>query len=164
MTQHTSSRTMARQNLLVAAVNEALTHQLITLECEPVTPATFEFTLDGRPVISYVDDAGFDEVTVHVTCRPTALGQRDIHCAILHEWRKFGEAVTFGWLERRSGKYLQSGIDYHGTKQITKALGALMVEPRGFDTKPVKGSYDFHLEFESVFGPVRRGRHYPGRQ
>ena len=164
MTQHTSPRTMARQNLLVAAVNEALTRQLITLECEPVTPATFEFTLDGRPVISYVDDAGFDEVTVHVTCRPTALGQRDIHCAILHEWRKFGEAVTFGWLERRSGKYLQSGIDYHGTKQITKALGALMVEPRGFDTKPVKDSYDFHLEFESVFGPVRRGRHYPGRQ
>jgi hypothetical protein len=39
-----------------------------------------------------------------------------------------------------------------------------MVEPRGFDTKPVKDSYDFHLEFESVFGPVRRGRHYPGRQ
>jgi hypothetical protein len=34
MTQHTSPRTMARQNLLVAAVNEALTRQLITLECE----------------------------------------------------------------------------------------------------------------------------------
>jgi hypothetical protein len=35
MTQHTSPRTMARQNLLVAAVNEALTRQLITLEHFP---------------------------------------------------------------------------------------------------------------------------------
>jgi hypothetical protein len=31
-----------------------------------------------------------------------------------------------------------------------------VVEPFGFGTKPVKGSYDWHLEFESVFGPARK--------
>jgi hypothetical protein len=131
MTKPTSARAMAGQNLLVAAVNTALTRRLIALECELATQASFEFTLDGHPVIAYVNDAGFDEVSVHVTCRPTTLGRDSIRCVILHGWREYGEAVTFGWLERRSGKYLQSGIDYHGTKEITAALGALVVEPLG---------------------------------
>jgi hypothetical protein len=131
MTKPTSARAMAGQNLLVAAVNTALTRRLIALECELATQASFEFTLDGHPVTAYVNDAGFDEVSVHVTCRPTKLGRDSIRCVILHGWREYGEAVTFGWLERRSGKYLQSGIDYHGTKEITAALGALVVEPLG---------------------------------
>ena len=122
---------LAGQNLIVASVNTALTRRLIALECELATQASFEFTLDGHPVTAYVNDAGFDEVSVHVTCRPTKLGRDSIRCVILHGWREYGEAVTFGWLERRSGKYLQSGIDYHGTKEITAALGALVVEPLG---------------------------------
>jgi hypothetical protein len=152
MTKPTSARAMAGQNLIVASVNTALTRRLIALECELATQAKFEFTLDGRPVIAYVNDAGFDEVSVHAICCPTELGREFIRCEILHGWREYGEAVTFGWLERRSGKYLQSGVIYHGTKEITAALGALVVEPLGFGTKPVKGGYDWHLEFESGFG------------
>jgi hypothetical protein len=137
MTKPTSARAMAGQNLIVASVNTALTRRLIALECELATQASFEFTLDGHPVIAHVNDAGFDEVSVHVICRPTEQGRKSIRAAVLHGWREYGEAVTFGWLERRSGKYLQSNptrgsSGYHGTKEITQALGALMVEPRGF--------------------------------
>jgi hypothetical protein len=152
MTKPTSARAMAGQNLIVASVNTALTRRLIALECELATQAKFEFTLDGRPVIAYVNDAGFDEVSVHAICCPTELGREFIRCEILHGRREYGEAVTFGWLERRSGKHLQSGVIYHGTKEITAALGALVVEPLGFGTKPVKGGYDWHLEFKSGFG------------
>jgi hypothetical protein len=133
-----SNALRARQNLLVAALNTALARRLITLECEPVEEAIFEFALDGHPVIAYIKDAGYDEVTVHVTCRPTDLGLK-FKNSIMSEWRRFGEAVAHGWLERRTGKYLQSpssGRDnYHGTKQLTPMLAALMVEPHGFDAK-----------------------------
>ena len=156
MTKPTSTRAMAGQNLIVASVNTALTRRLIALECELATQASFEFTLDGHPVSAYVNDAGFDVVSVHAICRPTELGHEFIECAVLSEWRRFGEATVYSWLERRSGKYLQSTSEYHGTKEITAALGALVVEPLGFGTKPIKGGYDWHLEFESVFGPARK--------
>jgi hypothetical protein len=156
MTKPTSTRAMAGQNLIVASVNTALTRRLIALECELATQASFEFTLDGHPVIAYVNDAGFDEVSVHAICRPTELGHEFIECAVLSEWRRFGEATVYSWLERRSGKYLQSTSEYHGTKEITAALGALVVEPLGFGTKPIKGGHDWHLEFESVFGLARK--------
>jgi hypothetical protein len=144
MTKPTSTRAMAGQNLIVASVNTALTRRLIALECELATQASFEFTLDGHPVSAYVNDAGFDEVSVHAICRPTELGHEFIECAVLSEWRRFGEATVYSWLERRAGKYLQSTSEYHGTKEITAALGALVVEPLGFGTKPIKGGYDWH--------------------
>jgi len=74
MTKPTSARAIAGQNLIVASVNTALTRRLIALECELATQAKFEFTLDGHPVIAYVNDAGFDEVSVHAICCPTELG------------------------------------------------------------------------------------------
>jgi hypothetical protein len=148
-----NSRTKARQNLLVASVNTALERGLITLECEPVTSTKFEFNIGPHPVIAYVSDAGFDEVSIHATVNPTELGRRMVSCAVWHGWRRFGEATTFAWLERHSGKYLQSGVEYHGTKAITAYLGTLTITPLGFDTKPTKTGYDFHKEYESVFGP-----------
>jgi len=151
-------RAKSRQNLLVAALNVAIERKLIALECELVTKATYEFALAGLPIIAYVNDAGFDEVAVNVICCPTPRGRETIFCSVFYEWRKFGEASTFGWLERRSGKYLQSGVNYHGTKETTAALAALTVKPLGFGTQPIKGGYDFHLEFENVFGSARRKR------
>jgi hypothetical protein len=153
MIKHESTRAIARQNLLVAAVNVALTRRLIALECELATQASFEFTLDGHPVIAHVNDAGFDEVSVHAICRPTEQGREFIECAALSEWRNFGEATIYGWLERRSGKYLQSSFVYHGTKEITKALGALVVEPLGFGTKP-KGGYRTSARISNPSWPV----------
>ncbi len=146
-------RATARQNLLVATINTALERGLIMLACEPVESATFEFNLGPYPVIARVNDAGFDEVSIKAIVNPTELGRRTAQCAVYYEFRRFGEATTFAWLERRTGKYLQSGVEYHGTKEVTKYLGGLAITPNGFDTGPTRTGYDFTKEFESVFGP-----------
>jgi hypothetical protein len=147
-----SQRKMARQNLLVASVNAALEQHLITLECEPVVSTKFEFNIGAYPVIASVADAGFDEVSIKAIVNPTELGRRTAKCAVWNGFRRFGEATTFAWLERRCGKYLQSGVEYHGTQAVTEYLGALAITPLGFGTKPTKTGYDFHKEYESVFG------------
>ena len=152
----TSARASARQNLLVAAVNVALERGLVTLGCETVTKAVFDFTLGGHPVLAFVSDVGFDEVAVYVTYCPTKLGREFAECTHLHDWRRSGEAFTFGWSERRSGKYLQSGVSYHGTKTITKSLAGLLIEPLGFGTEPIKGGYDYFLEYDRAFGRTQK--------
>lgn len=148
-----SARQQARQNLLVATVNAALKQKLITLQCEPVTSAVFEFTLAGYPVIAAVSDAGFDEVAIKAIVGPTAMGRKFVRCSVRYEFRRHGEAATFAWLERRDGKYLQSGVNYHGTKAVTERLSRLSVAPRGFDTVPTASGYDWFRECERVFGP-----------
>jgi uncharacterized protein YndB with AHSA1/START domain len=79
-----STRTTARQNLVVASINTALERGLITLECEPFKPATFEFNLGPYPVVAHINDAGFDEVNVKAIVCPTELGRRTLRCAVLH--------------------------------------------------------------------------------
>jgi hypothetical protein len=147
-----STRAKARQNLLVASINTALERGLITLECEPFESATFEFELAGLPVIARVHDIGFDEVSVKTIVNPTKLGRKYTSCTIWHEFRKFGVACASGDLERRTGKYLQTVGSYHGAKDVTPLLSNLTIVPNGFGTKPTKDGYDFHKEYESVFG------------
>jgi hypothetical protein len=142
--------------LLVAAVNAALERGLLTLECAPVEAATFEFTIGPYPVIAHVPDASSDEVLIQAIVRPTELGRQTVACAVLHGWQKFGAATTFAWLERRTGKYLQSGVNYHGTKTVTRDLSDLTISPRGFGTRPTKYGYDYFRECEAVFGWGRR--------
>jgi hypothetical protein len=125
---------------------------LLTLECEPVASALFEFNIGPYPVIAALDDAAFDEVAIKAIVCPTELGRRMVQCAIFHGWQRFGEATTFAWLERRTGKYLQSSVNYHGTKAVTEYLGGRAITPLGFGTKPTKTGYDFHKECERVFG------------
>jgi hypothetical protein len=79
-----STRTIAKQNLLVASVNAALERHLLTLECEPVASAVFEFNIGPYPVIAALDDAGFDEVAIKAIVCPTELGRRMVQCAIFH--------------------------------------------------------------------------------
>lgn len=146
-----SNRAKAAKNLLVAAVNAAIEQRLITLECKSFDTADFKFSLAGHPVFARVHDAGFDEVSICATIRPTEMGRRFISWSICYEWRKFGEATASGWLERRSGKYLQSAFGFHGTREMKETLAGLVVEPRGFSTKPVRGGYD-NQEFLAVFG------------
>jgi hypothetical protein len=85
--------------------------------------------------------------------RPTAQGRKSIHAAIFGGWRKLAEAYTFAWLERRTGRYLQTTQGYHGTKEVTRLLsGELEIEPLGFGVRPTATGYDFHKECEAVFG------------
>jgi hypothetical protein len=147
---------MARQNLLVATVNAALERGLITLKREPVVSTAFEFNLGVYPVAASVSDAGFGEVSIHAIANPTELGRQHVRSAIFHGWQRYGGAITNAWLERRTGKYLQSGVAYHGTKAVTEYLSGLIITPNGFGTKPTKDGYDWHKECESVFGPPVR--------
>jgi hypothetical protein len=142
-----STRTRANQNLLVAGVNAALERGLITLECEPVARAVFEFNLGAYPVIAFIGDAGFGEVAIHAIANPTELGRQTVGRPPLVEWRRFGEATTFSWLERRRGKYLQPTANYYGTKAVTEYLGGLAITPLGFGTN--------RKEYKRMFG---RGR------
>jgi hypothetical protein len=152
MTRIVSTREKARQNLQVAAVNAALEQQLITLESAPVETAKFEFELADSPVLVCLHDAGFDEIGFYVMVAPTELG-RKFHGAGGILWRReLCAAYAFFWLERRTGKYLQSGVNYNGTKAVTKTLSDLTVVPNGFGTKPTKDGYDYHKEYEQVFG------------
>jgi hypothetical protein len=147
-----SQRERARQNLLVAAVNRALERRLITLECEPVTPAAFEFEIVGEPVIASVRDVGFDEISIKVMVRPTAQGRKFIHAAIFGGWRKCAEAYAWAYLERRTGRYLQTTQGYHGTREITCLLSELEIGPVGFGVRPTATGYDFHKECAAIFG------------
>jgi hypothetical protein len=145
-------RNQARQNLQVAAVNAALERQLITLDCTPVATATFEFELGGLPVLAQVHDAGFDEVHVNVIVAPTALARQWPTAPVHHQFQRFGAATTFGCLERRDGKYLQTSTSYHGTKTVTQKLSKLSIAPNGFGPHPSKGGYDFYDECARVLG------------
>lgn len=152
-----SVRGKARMNLLVATVNAALERGLISLDCTPFESDCFEFELAGLPVKACVHDAGFDEIKIGAIVAPTALGKRCAGSAIFGERKRFGAAITGAWLERRTGKYLQTGVNYHGAKDVTKALAELIVVPNGFGTKPSPGGYDFFDECDRLFGkPIRK--------
>jgi hypothetical protein len=152
-----STRAKAKQNLLVATANVAIERHLITLQCEPVVKGTFDFMIGPYPVIGYVSDAGYDEVTLKAIVCPTELGRKHPTIFLCHRDPRFCEASACGYLERRDGKYLQIGArTYQGSKEVTRALAELPVVPLGFGTKPTPGGYDWHNEFARVFGPPRR--------
>ena len=137
----------------MSAINEALALKLITLDCEKFGPGMLEYRLDIFPVIAAVWDAGFDEIRINVLCCPTPMGRRCIQsCVPTYDWKRFGEALSFGWLERRTGKYIQSGVSYHGTRLVTQKLATLKLAANGFATKPSKRGYDYFRECESMFG------------
>jgi hypothetical protein len=146
-----SNKAKARQNILVSVVNTALERGLLTLACEPLVSATFEYTLAGLPMIAEIHDVGFDEVHLYAYCCPTDLGRTHIG-AFPHEWKRFGAAWTFGCLERRTGKYLQTTVSFNGSRIVTAQLASVVIEPVGFGLHPTKGGYDFLQEWEAVVG------------
>jgi hypothetical protein len=150
-----SVRAKARQNALVIVVNTALERRLITLECRPFEPTAFELMIGPYPSIAHVRDCGFDEVAIKLICCPTDLGRKAVGTAIMCRWQPFGQALANAWLERRTGKYLQTTMGYYGTKFITSGLAALSVTPHGYDLQPSEHDYDFSKEMRAALG-VRR--------
>jgi hypothetical protein len=153
MTGTTSNKAKARQNILVSVVNTALERGLLSLSPAPLEPTTFEYTLAGLPVIAEIHDVGFDEVHLYAHCCPTAVGRR--HVGAFHHsynWKRFGEAWAFGCLERRTGKYLQTTVTFNGSRIVTAQLASVVIKPDGFGLHPTKNGYDFHQEFDAVFG------------
>jgi hypothetical protein len=89
-----SNRSKARQNLLVSTANTALERGLITLACESVAEAAFEYELAGLPIVAHCRDIGFDEISMHAICCPTERGRAgSTYCG--YAWRV--------WRGRRHG-------------------------------------------------------------
>jgi hypothetical protein len=153
----TSARAKAGMNLVVGAVNKAVEMNIITLAPGPVAATTFELAFGGCPAIADVHDADFDEVAVAVLLNPTPSGRKLAASMITaREWRRYGTAQASAWLERRTGRYLQTGVGRHGTRAATEHLAALTVTPQGFGTKPTKHGYDFAKELRRLW--PRRAR------
>jgi hypothetical protein len=123
-------RNSARKNLLVTAVNVALSRGLITLDGTPFENVTFEFELAGLPVLACVCDAGCNELSIHTIVCPTELGKQWACVTIVHQRAMFGAAVAVGWLDRKTGRFLKVTGDYHASNAITPVLAGLMVMRR----------------------------------
>lgn len=117
-----SVRAKVRQNAVVTVVNTALERRLFMLECQPFEPATFELMIGPYPSIANVHDIGFEEVAIKLMCCPTDLGRKVVGSSIMCGWRPFSQAVADAWMERRTGKYLQTPTSYYGTKFVTAGL------------------------------------------
>src|SRR5208337_4104823 len=103
-----NGRLKAWRNMLVAGLNAALAQGRITLDEDNEPDETpFDFTFAGLPARGRVHGMTYGElsITVVVNPKPTHLtlcaGEGD------HLLRCLGDAYASGWLERRTGKYLQ---------------------------------------------------------
>jgi hypothetical protein len=130
-----SMKMIARNRLLVSAINVALERNLLTLECEPLVPVAFEYELDGLQILAVAYDAGSYEVALNVIACPTEDAPRAASDLIRPGWYEFGAAVTGGWLERLNGKYLHTGFQYRGSREVTRQLAGTKVKANGFSTE-----------------------------
>jgi hypothetical protein len=122
--QPPSLRHRARQNLLTAALNVAIERGLISER-----KTTFEFELDGLPIIACVT-ADPDEIGVWVIAQPTEFGRR-FACALITGYRRalIGAATACGWLDLGSGRFLDISGGFHASNAITPVLAGLAVAP-----------------------------------
>lgn len=123
---------------LVATINEALRRRVFTLAPGLVICPEhgFRFQIGEIPALGYASDAGFDEVGISVICWPKETGGR----AFTSLWcddRRRGDFAASGWLERRTGRWLQRDGRVHYLARTRRAdLESIPpVEPLGFSPK-----------------------------
>ena len=134
--------------MLVAGINVAIDRRLFTIRPgdnrwpghEPDrygrhNPYLFEFEIEGIPAIASVNDAGYDELSIHVAFWPSPESKKWVGAA----WAGFlaGDAYASGWLERRDGAWLQ--VSTQGLKDQFSCrrhrlvqVAQLEVEPKGY--------------------------------
>jgi hypothetical protein len=131
ITAASSPRRRAWRNLMVAACNAALEHELFRLDTEdPVRTTEVAFTLDGHAIEICLQDCACGEVLVTAVLDPDLQYPfRTLHPLTA----KAGAAVAGGWIERRTGRWLQNGgALFHVTRAAKDFLTALRVEPVGY--------------------------------
>jgi hypothetical protein len=74
-------------------------------------------------------------VALNVIACPTDDAPRAASDLIRPGWYEFGAAVTGGWLERQNGKYLHTGFQYRGSREVTRQLASVKVKANGFGTE-----------------------------
>ena len=138
---YTSSRGKAWRNIMVATVNAGIEQGLFTIRPgdnrwrdDAVMRKTraFCFMIDGIPAVGSVSDAGFDELNIHGALWPTPKGENVIGAYGANF--EAGEAVAYGWLERRDGAWIQfnGAPDIHCRRGRLATVAALNVSPKCF--------------------------------
>jgi hypothetical protein len=145
---HRSTRKRAWRNAMVAAINAGLEQRLFSIrpgDCRwPEWSADssrrrgteFTFSVGDIPAIGWVNDAGFNELAIHVALWPSSEGKRFV--GAINGGFLAGEVFAMGWLEREEGAWLQVGNGagaswtFRCRRERLAAVAALDVRPRGY--------------------------------
>lgn len=136
---YSSGRARGWRNMMVAAVNAGLAQRLFSLlPGDNRWPKmreqghVFEFVFDNDiQAIGYVNDAGWDELTIHVALWPADDGRRFVRTVNAGFFA--GEAYATGWLERQRGAWLQSSPEsFNCRKRLLGRVAGAAVTPNGF--------------------------------
>jgi hypothetical protein len=133
-----SKKAKVWRNLMVATANAAIEQGLfgrISTPDEKIADRTtvrFEFELDGLRCDATASDAGWDEVSLICSLgTPTTLWANK-------PYRDWGDVWVHGWLERRTGFWLQThprtgaGSLFKCRRGIVDRLANIAVTPNGF--------------------------------
>lgn len=131
-----SERQKAWRNLMICAVNAALSQKLFSLSAgDNRFPDNmrqghlFDFELpNGLPARGSVSDAGFDELSVHAAVNPKGNAVRAFSAGFTA-----GDAFGSTWIERRDGAWMQtSDTNFHCRRALVRQLAQIDVEPQGY--------------------------------
>ena len=134
--EYRGTRQKAWRNLMIFAINAALSQKLFSLRCgdnrwanDEVGGCLFDFTLpNGLPARGYVHDIGCDELSIHAAVNPNGAWVRAGYADF-----EAGDAFAAGWLERERGAWLQSATTrFHCRKALVGVLAEMTVEPVGY--------------------------------
>jgi hypothetical protein len=143
-----SKRRRAWRNVMVAGINEGIDRRLFTIrpgdnrwpgasaEFGRGETFVFRFSVGAIPAVASVNNAGFDELSVHVALWPMPEGERWIKP--MNGGFHAGDVFASGWLERRDGAWLQvprdrsSGWSFCCRQSRLKEVAALDLRPKGY--------------------------------
>jgi hypothetical protein len=142
--EYRSRRNKAWRNLMVASINAGLQLRKFGLQPEEdfevserqdgrerPRPGFYEFKLEGLPVLAYVEEAGFEELSIYAMVKPTAKARKDILWE--HNDSSAGAVWARCWFERRTGAWIQSSTGYFRCQRpYLDLLSGLDIEPQGF--------------------------------
>jgi hypothetical protein len=128
-----SDRMRAWRNLMVMAINQGLMRDIFTLDPNNDPGSTvYQFQDDGIYYLVDLHPIGHGELRLHVGASFEGDWHREPYDCPIQAW---------GWLERKKGKWLQSGGHGRETRIPLRwrgALAAMEVEPQGFvDNGPI---------------------------
>jgi hypothetical protein len=124
---------------MVAGVNAGLAQEVFSLAMpadeREEFEASYRFKVRGVPGAAHVRSIGWGELTVDVALWPSEDCDRWLQCGAQAGFL-VGEAVASGWLERKTGKWLQrhtlSSWFFRCRRARIDRVAALRVKPNGY--------------------------------
>lgn len=134
-----TQRHQAWHNTMIATINAGLEQDVYGLEPGDNRwsgdHAIYCFRVGGIDAIAYVRDIGYDELIFQAAVAPTQDAERWIKCG--NAGFSAGDAYVQGFLERRKGTWLQTGINPTCSfrRPILTHLASLTVSPNGYQPR-----------------------------